>query len=98
MRMRRNNWGAYASVLSLMGGGIWVVSGCSDQIGDMGGELDSVGEGVIIGQGLRYAHAAAYVRAAVESAGLKLSLLEDRSARNEDSAPVPGLVAVAAKT
>jgi predicted TPR repeat methyltransferase len=56
------------------------------------------GEGVIIGQGLRYAHAAAYVRAAVESAGLKLSLLEDRSARNEDNTPVPGLVAVAAKT
>jgi predicted TPR repeat methyltransferase len=56
------------------------------------------GEGVIIGQGLRYAHAAAYVRAAVESAGLELPLLEDRSARNEDNAPVPGLVAVAAKT
>ena len=32
------------------------------------------------------------------SAGLKLSLLEDRSARNEDNVPVPGLVAVAAKT
>jgi predicted TPR repeat methyltransferase len=56
------------------------------------------GEGVVIGQGLRYAHAAAYVRAVVESADLKLSLLEDRSARNEDDAPVPGLVAVAAKT
>jgi predicted TPR repeat methyltransferase len=56
------------------------------------------GEGVVIGQGLRYAHAAAYLRAAVESAGLKLLLLEDRSARNEDNAPVPGLVAVAAKT
>ena len=56
------------------------------------------GEGVVIGQGLRYAHGAAYVRAAVESAGLKLSLLEDRSARNEDNTPVPGLVAVAAKT
>ncbi len=55
------------------------------------------GEGVIIGQGLRYAHAAAYVRDAVDGAGLKLSLLEDRSARNEDNAPVPGLVAVAAK-
>ena len=35
---------------------------------------------------------AAYVRAAVEAAGLKLSLLEDRSARNEDNVPVPGLV------
>ena len=56
------------------------------------------GEGVVIGQGLRYAHAAAYVRAVVQSAGLKLSLLEDRSARNEDNTPVPGLVAVAAKT
>ena len=56
------------------------------------------GEGVVIGQGLRYAHAAAYVRAAVEAAGLELSLLEDRSARNEDHAPVPGLVVVAAKT
>jgi predicted TPR repeat methyltransferase len=56
------------------------------------------GEGVVIGHGLRYAHGATYVRAAVESAGLKLSLLEDRSARNEDHAPVPGLVAVAAKT
>ena len=56
------------------------------------------GEGVVIGHGLRYAHGATHVRAAVESAGLKLSLLEDRSARNEDHAPVPGLVAVAAKT
>jgi predicted TPR repeat methyltransferase len=56
------------------------------------------GDGVIIGEGLRYAHAAAHVRATVESAGLKLSLLEDRSARNEDNTPVPGLVAVAAKT
>lgn len=56
------------------------------------------GEGVILGEGLRYAHAAAHVRAAVEAAGLKLSLLEDRSARNEDNVPVPGLVAVAAKT
>ena len=56
------------------------------------------GEGVIIGEGLRYAHAAAHVSAAVESAGLKLSLLEDRSARNEDNTPVPGLVAVAEKT
>lgn len=56
------------------------------------------GEDVIIGEGLRYAHAAAHVRAEVETAGLKLVLLEDRSARNEDNTPVPGLVAVAAKT
>lgn len=56
------------------------------------------GEGVVIGHGLRYAHAAAYVRVVVESAGLGLSLLENRSARYEDNTPVPGLVAVAAKT
>lgn len=55
------------------------------------------GEGVILGEGLRYAHAATDVRAAVEAAGLKLSLLEDRSARNEDNVPAPGLVAVAVK-
>jgi predicted TPR repeat methyltransferase len=56
------------------------------------------GEGVIIGKGLRYAHAAEYVRAALDAAGLTIPLLEDRSARNEDDAPVPGLVVVAAKT
>lgn len=56
------------------------------------------GEGVVIGRGLRYAHGVTHVRAAVESAGLELPLLEDRSARNEDNTPVPGLVAVAAKT
>ena len=55
------------------------------------------GEGVVIGQGLRYAHASACVRASVEAAGLTLSLLENSSARNEDNTPVPGLVAVAAK-
>lgn len=53
------------------------------------------GDGVILGEGLRYAHAAAYVRNAVEAVGLKLSLLDDRSARNEDNEPAPGLVAVA---
>lgn len=55
-------------------------------------------EGVVLGAGLRYAHAAAYVGATVEAAGLTLSLLEDRSARNEDHVPVPGLVGVATKT
>ena len=55
------------------------------------------GEGVILGEGLRYAHGADYVRASVEAAGLNLSPLEDLSARNEDNTPVPGLVVVAAK-
>ncbi len=56
------------------------------------------GEGVILGEGLRYAHAAAYVRASIANAGLTLSRLEELSARIEDNVPVPGLVVVAAKS
>jgi predicted TPR repeat methyltransferase len=56
------------------------------------------GEGVLLGEGLRYAHAAEYVRASVAGAGLTLSALENLSARNEDNIPVPGLVAVATRT
>jgi predicted TPR repeat methyltransferase len=55
------------------------------------------GDGVVIGEGLRYAHGAAYVRASLQAAGLKLSQFEELSARNEDNVPVPGLVVVAAK-
>jgi predicted TPR repeat methyltransferase len=53
------------------------------------------GEGIVLGAGLRYAHSAAYVRGAIETAGLRLSQLIDVSARNEDSIAVPGLVVVA---
>ena len=56
------------------------------------------GEGVLLGEGLRYAHSKACVRAAIEAAGLDLPLFESRSARNEDNIPAPGLVVVAAKT
>jgi len=56
------------------------------------------GEGVILGEGLRYAHGAGYVRASIIDAGLTLSRCEDLSARNEDNTPVPGLVVVATKT
>jgi predicted TPR repeat methyltransferase len=55
------------------------------------------GGGVILGEGLRYAHGAAYVRDALMAAGLEVSWLEELSARNEDNVPVPGLVVVAAK-
>ena len=55
------------------------------------------GEGVILGQGLRYAHGSSYVHASISDAGLALSRLDDLSARNEDNVPVPGLVVVAAK-
>jgi predicted TPR repeat methyltransferase len=56
------------------------------------------GEGVILGDGLRYAHAAAHVRAAVAAAGLTLAHLEEASPRDESNVPVPGLVVVATKT
>ncbi len=56
------------------------------------------GDGVILGEGLRYAHGAGYVRAALGEAGLSLSRLDDLSARNEDNAPVPGLVVVATRS
>lgn len=55
------------------------------------------GDGVILGGGLRYAHSADYVRSSIEAAGLTLSRLENLSNRNEDYAPVPGLVLVAEK-
>ena len=56
------------------------------------------GSGVILGAGLRYAHGADYVRAAVVKAGLKLLTLEAASPRNENNEPVRGLVVVAERT
>jgi predicted TPR repeat methyltransferase len=56
------------------------------------------GDGVIVGEGLRYAHGAPYVRASLQTAGLTLSELEELSARNEANRPVPGLVVVAGKS
>ena len=56
------------------------------------------GDGVVIGQGLRYAHAAEHVRAKVMASRLKVAHLEAASPRNEDNEPVQGLVVVAAKT
>jgi predicted TPR repeat methyltransferase len=56
------------------------------------------GDGVVIGEGLRYAHAAEYVRAQIVAARLAVAYLEEASPRMEDNAPVPGLVAVATKT
>src|SRR5258706_13294747 len=50
------------------------------------------GDGIILGEGLRYAHSAGYVRGSIGDAGLALSRCEDLSARNEDNVPVPGLV------
>jgi predicted TPR repeat methyltransferase len=56
------------------------------------------GDGVILGEGLRYAHSPDYVRASLAEAGLKLSQLEQQSFRNENNVPVPGLVVVATRS
>jgi predicted TPR repeat methyltransferase len=55
------------------------------------------GDGVVLGEGLRYAHSFPYVRASIEASGLTLNQLEAASSRTEGGAAVPGLVAVAAK-
>jgi predicted TPR repeat methyltransferase len=56
------------------------------------------GEGVVIGEGRRYAHAAEYLRKTIAACGLKLAHLEEASPRTEDNEPVRGLVVVASKT
>ncbi|WP_339029964.1 methyltransferase domain-containing protein [Bradyrhizobium symbiodeficiens] len=56
------------------------------------------GSGIILGEGLRYAHAAEYVRSALIRAGLKLLTLQTASPRIENNEPVRGLVVVAEKT
>lgn len=56
------------------------------------------GSGIVLGEGLRYAHSAEYVRDAMAKAGLKLLTLEQASPRTENNEPVGGLVVVAEKT
>jgi predicted TPR repeat methyltransferase len=56
------------------------------------------GDGIILGEGLRYAHGAEYVRSAITKIGLVLLTLEAASPRNENNEPVRGLVVVAEKT
>ncbi|WP_441238850.1 methyltransferase domain-containing protein [Bradyrhizobium sp. 930_D9_N1_4] len=56
------------------------------------------GNGIILGEGLRYAHAAEYVRSAIVRAGFKLLTLQAASPRIENNEPVRGLVVVTEKT
>jgi predicted TPR repeat methyltransferase len=56
------------------------------------------GDGVMIGEGLRYAHSVHYVRNSLMIAHLELSQIEEQSFRNESNVPVPGLVVVAARS
>ena len=55
------------------------------------------GDGVVIGEGLRYAHGKKIVREKVSGAGLALAYLEEASPRTEDNEPVRGLVVAAVK-
>jgi predicted TPR repeat methyltransferase len=55
------------------------------------------GAGVVIGEGLRYAHGKKIVRDGVVAAGLGLAHIEEASPRTEDNEPVRGLVVVAVK-
>jgi predicted TPR repeat methyltransferase len=55
------------------------------------------GAGFILGQGLRYAHSADYLRAAVVEAGLTLCAITAASTRTEAGEDVPGLVVTASK-
>jgi len=56
------------------------------------------GEGVVLGEALRFAHGAVHVRGAIDHAGLNLLGLDLAATRTEKRKPVPGLVAVAART
>jgi predicted TPR repeat methyltransferase len=53
------------------------------------------GDGVVLGENLRYAHSAASVRDALQAVGLRAQVLEHASTREEAGAKVPSLVAVA---
>ena len=56
------------------------------------------GKGVILGQGLRYAHSAAYLRDAIATAGLELCAIAPASTRTEAGEPVAGFVVTASRT
>ena len=55
------------------------------------------GNGVILGDKLRFAYASAHVRSAIRAAGLTTHSIDPVSTRNEAGTPVPGLIAVASK-
>jgi predicted TPR repeat methyltransferase len=60
-------------------------------------ESHAGGEGVMLGEGLRYIHTASGVRALIDAAGLTLERIDPASSRNEGGTEVPGLVVVAIK-
>src|SRR5207253_3063461 len=62
---------------------------------DLGCGTGLAGVGVILGEKLRYAHAADHVRTALEAASLAPLVLEAGATRTENDIAVPGLVVVA---
>jgi predicted TPR repeat methyltransferase len=56
------------------------------------------GEGVVLGDRLRYAHGVAHVRSAIAAARLTILDLAEVSSRTERRVPVPGLLAVGARS
>jgi predicted TPR repeat methyltransferase len=56
------------------------------------------GDGVILGEKLRFAHGVTHVRAALTAAGLRIAELSEASTRSEGGIAVPGLVVVAMAT
>jgi predicted TPR repeat methyltransferase len=55
------------------------------------------GEGVVLGEKLRYAHSETVVRDMIASSGLALHCIEQASTRNESGVAVPSLVVVAGR-
>ena len=53
------------------------------------------GEGISVGQDRRFAHAASWIRAKLDEAGLKPVLVEQQSTRIDRGRPVPGLIVLA---
>jgi predicted TPR repeat methyltransferase len=53
------------------------------------------GDGILLGEKLRYAHGAPYIHAELAAAGLVEVVFDTASTRNENGQPVPGLLVVA---
>jgi predicted TPR repeat methyltransferase len=90
-----------ADVFTYIGDLHGVVAGCADVL-ERGGLLafsveTHAGNGVILGDKLRYAHSSNHVQDSLRTAGIKPLLFENASTRNEGGVAVPGLIIVAVK-
>jgi predicted TPR repeat methyltransferase len=84
---------AVAGVLGRGGIAAFTVETQSNDLGDDLGD----GDGVALGEKLRYRHGAGHVRAAIAAAGLETVELAPASTRNEAGEAVPGLIMVAVR-